>query len=220
VALFDCGHRQHIRHHPPWRERPWVLSADGRASRLGTSINCVDCASGVPAPQVRWPQAIWSSPAVREWTALLLESYRHWTGRDLIPRLGTAEEQATGLFFAPVVVVSHGTEGDPIVNYGNRVALELWEADWSQLTRTPSRLTAEPLERAERERMLAKAAQDGFIADYRGVRISLTGKRFMVEDAIVWNILDRNEAVCGQAATFSTWRVMTEGQGSSRGRKG
>jgi hypothetical protein len=142
------------------------------------------------------------------WSTLLLDSFRHWTGRDLIARLGTVEEQAAGLFFAPFVVVSHGTEHDPILNYGNRVALELWETDWSQLTRTPSRLTAGPVERVERERMLAKAAQDGFIANYRGIRISLTGRRFMVEEALVWNILDPDKVTCGQAATFSTWRVM------------
>jgi hypothetical protein len=188
------------------------MSAAGRASRIGTTLKCTNCQSAEGAPIVRWPQAIWSHPSIQAWSTLLLDSFRHWTGRDLIARLGTVEEQAAGLFFGPFVVVSHGTEQDPILNYGNRVALELWETDWTELTRTPSRLTAEPVARAERERMLARAAQDGFIADYRGVRISLTGRRFMVEDAFVWNILDPAGVVCGQAATFSTWRVMDDGK--------
>ena len=37
VALLACGHRQHVRHQPPWRERPWVLTEEGRAERLGAS---------------------------------------------------------------------------------------------------------------------------------------------------------------------------------------
>jgi hypothetical protein len=43
VALLGCGHRQHVRHRPPWQERPWVLTTEGRRGRLGTSLNCVVC---------------------------------------------------------------------------------------------------------------------------------------------------------------------------------
>jgi tellurite methyltransferase len=43
VAELECGHRQHVRHAPPLASRPWVLSADGRASRVGTSLPCVRC---------------------------------------------------------------------------------------------------------------------------------------------------------------------------------
>ncbi len=43
VALLECGHRQHVRHHPPWRERSWVLSAEGRNGRIGTPLECPAC---------------------------------------------------------------------------------------------------------------------------------------------------------------------------------
>ena len=43
VALLECGHRQHVRHRPPWQERPWVLTPEGREGRLGTSLQCVLC---------------------------------------------------------------------------------------------------------------------------------------------------------------------------------
>jgi hypothetical protein len=43
VALLACGHSQHVRHTPPWQVRPWVLTADGRASRLGTLLTCRVC---------------------------------------------------------------------------------------------------------------------------------------------------------------------------------
>ena len=43
VAELRCGHRQHVRDDPPWRERPWVRTEEGRASRLGQELNCVRC---------------------------------------------------------------------------------------------------------------------------------------------------------------------------------
>jgi hypothetical protein len=105
-------------------------------------------------------------------------------------------------------VVSHGTEDDPVLNYGNRVALELWEMPWQRLTQTPSRLTAEPMNQAERAGMLSRAREKGYIDNYRGVRITATGRRFLVERAIVWNVIDEHGTRVGQAATFSQWTWM------------
>jgi hypothetical protein len=150
----------------------------------------------------------WLEPAVAIWCRLLLDSVHRWTGRQLIERTGTVEEQAERLFHVPFVVVSHGSEADPILKYGNRMALELWEMDWEEFSRTPSRLTAEPENREERERMLTQAAQRGYIDDYRGIRISKSGRRFLVEDALVWNVVDEEGRKQGQAATFSRWRYL------------
>ena len=43
VALLECGHRQHVRHRPPWQERAWVVTPKGREGRLGTPLDCVLC---------------------------------------------------------------------------------------------------------------------------------------------------------------------------------
>jgi len=43
VAELDCLHGQHVRHQPPFRERPWVLSEEGRAAHLGSAFECVRC---------------------------------------------------------------------------------------------------------------------------------------------------------------------------------
>lgn len=43
VAELDCGHGQHVRHVPPFTERPWVTTAAGRASRLGLPLDCLRC---------------------------------------------------------------------------------------------------------------------------------------------------------------------------------
>ena len=43
VAELDCGHRQHVRHRPPFQLRPWVLDAVGRTGRIGTPLDCRLC---------------------------------------------------------------------------------------------------------------------------------------------------------------------------------
>jgi MEKHLA domain. len=150
--------------------------------------------------------AWWTRPEQIEWVQSLLTSYRHWTGQELIDRAGSANVQAEELFSAPFIVVSHDGQADPILNYGNRAALNLWEVTWEDLCRTPSRLTAEPIDQVERARMLAEAQIRGYIPEYRGVRISKTGRRFFVEHALVWNVLNGDGKMVGQAATFSQWK--------------
>ena len=149
--------------------------------------------------------APWNEPRIVEWSQLLLDSYRHWIGNDLIERTPDAEQQARTLFEASFVVVSHGVEPDPILNYANQTALDLWELSWDRFIKTPSRLTAEPDERAERERLLTQARAEGYYDGYRGVRISSTGRRFRVEQALIWTVIDSAGRPIGQAATFSQW---------------
>ncbi|HLX62554.1 MAG TPA: MEKHLA domain-containing protein [Planctomycetota bacterium] len=137
----------------------------------------------------------------------LLDSFKKWTGRELIARTGDPAGDARALFDAPFVIVSHGTQADPILNYGNAAALILWEVDWGRLTAMPSRETAEPMHREEREQFMNKVRRDGFVSGYGGIRISSTGKRFRIEDAVIWNVLDEAGAVVGQAAMFERWRA-------------
>ena len=148
---------------------------------------------------------IWTNPAIMEWSQLLLNSFRHWTGRELLERAGDRASQAHALFLSPCVVVSHGVEEDPLLNYVNQLALELWVMTWEDLTRTASRLTTEPMNRAEREWMLEQARTRGYLDTYRGVRITSTGRRFLVENALIWNVVDAAGRRVGQAATFSQW---------------
>jgi hypothetical protein len=144
-----------------------------------------------------------------EHTQRLLNSYTKWLGRELLPRSGDPEIDRQALFAAPFIVVSHGTQPDPILNYGNRAALDLWETTWDQLTQMPSRLTAEPMHRDERAQFMARVKTEGHVRGYRGVRISSSGKRFMIDAAIIWNVLDEQGGLVGQAATFETWRAVS-----------
>ncbi|HZO22499.1 MAG TPA: DUF3565 domain-containing protein [Steroidobacteraceae bacterium] len=48
VAELECGHGQHVRHDPPWVNRPWVTTAQGRAAALGEKLDCRKCLEGPP----------------------------------------------------------------------------------------------------------------------------------------------------------------------------
>ena len=145
-----------------------------------------------------------------EHAELLRRSFYILTGRHLLDAALLPEAAAEALFHAPFVVLSHDAAPDPILTYGNQTALALFELSWEELTRMPSRLTAEAPDRAERARLLAQVAAQGFIDDYAGVRISRTGKRFLIERATVWNLTDDQGRLCGQAATFQTWRLLAD----------
>ncbi|MDX2096706.1 MAG: MEKHLA domain-containing protein [Leptolyngbyaceae cyanobacterium bins.59] len=150
---------------------------------------------------------IWQDLAIVRHTQFLLHSYHHWTGQWLLTE-GTPTAQAQQLFEAPFVMVSHGTEADPIFNYGNQTALDLWEMTWDRFTSLPSRHSVAPDERADREKLLAEARSQGYVTSYTGVRISTTGRRFYIKDVILYDVLDEHQERIGQAATFPTWEFL------------
>ena len=43
VAELSCWHNQHVRHRPPFQERPWVQDPTGRAARIDSSLDCPPC---------------------------------------------------------------------------------------------------------------------------------------------------------------------------------
>jgi hypothetical protein len=48
VAKLECGHNQHVRHNPPWINRPWVITPEGREAALGAELDCKKCDQGAP----------------------------------------------------------------------------------------------------------------------------------------------------------------------------
>jgi MEKHLA domain len=152
--------------------------------------------------------SIWRTDFAIAHTEMLARNLKYWTQRDLLPGQFSAAGLAEKIFHASFVLVSHGTEADPILNYGNAAALALWEMSWAELTRTPSRLTAEAPNREERARLLAAVTARGFIDDYSGMRISKSGRRFQISRATVWNLLKADGQPCGQAAMFDRWEFL------------
>ena len=170
-------------------------------------------AEALGAQELGLDSAPWLSPQAQTLAGMLLSSYRRAFGAPLLaglppdasPRLGAQE-----LFAAAVVVLAHDgadPSGDPgpRLIYANGAALRLWQRPWSAMVGLPSRLTAEPAERASRSQALVAAQAQDALEGYRGIRIDSTGRRFQIEAARLWTLRDASGHPCGQAARFSSW---------------
>jgi PAS domain S-box-containing protein len=132
--------------------------------------------------------------------ALLTGSFRRLVGRPLIPEPDLGPDWLYAQ--APFSVLAHDTSTDPRFVYANRAAQRAFGYDWDAFVGMPSRLSAEAPERAERQRLLDAVARDGFVSDYAGIRVAKDGRRFPVTEGIVWQLVDADGSVRGQAATF------------------
>jgi hypothetical protein len=143
-----------------------------------------------------------------EHCTLLSESFFRLTGNKLIQENLTGQVLAEAIYHAPFVLVSHGTEIDPIFNFANLKAQELWEMSWEEFTKTPSRLSASSIAQTERQKLLEEAKVQGYVSNYNGVRISKSGKKFHILNTILYNVMDTNSNRKGQAAVFKEWRFL------------
>jgi len=139
-------------------------------------------------------------------------SYHHWTGTHLCDPQQPPGEAAMRLYHASYALVSHDTQADPVFDYANLAAQSLFEMDWETFTQLPSRLSAEAPLRQERQRLLETVARQGYSDDYRGIRISHSGRRFMIEKAVIWNVIGHDGKLLGQAAKLERWRFLEETQ--------
>lgn len=138
---------------------------------------------------------------------LLIGSYRRLLGHDPSFLAHTQADAARWLYEdAPACVLAHNTEPDPRFIYANRAAQDLLEYSWDEIVMLPSRFSAEAPNRAERQRLLDAVARKGFATGYSGVRISKTGRRFRIEDGVLWELRDAQGSLHGVAATFSRWQ--------------
>jgi hypothetical protein len=141
---------------------------------------------------------------------LLTYSYTKLTGKHLVDpaTVEASVSPAEALFNAPFALVSHNGAPDPVFNFGNKTALSLFEMTWEEFTKLPSRFSAEPENRDARAELLLQVSTKGFIDNYSGIRISKTGRRFEINAATVWNLIDENLQVKGQAAMFNSWKFL------------
>ena len=139
---------------------------------------------------------------------LINNCYTQFLGQPLMVGFQGESALAEALFTAPFVVIAHDVASDPVFNYGNQMALSLFEVTWAELVSLPSRFSAESVVQEERSDLLERVKKDGFIADYHGIRVSKTGRRFHIDKAIVWNLFDDLGTYQGQAACFKEWRFL------------
>ncbi len=134
---------------------------------------------------------------------LLNESFQHFLGYPLLN--APPEKLPEQVFYAPFALLSHNTAADPILNYANQTALSLFELTWQQLINLPSRQSAEAISQAARDQLMAKVMTKGFVTGYQGIRISSQGRRFQINNGIIWNLYNKQGIYQGQAAYFSDW---------------
>ncbi|QDM22050.1 MEKHLA domain-containing protein [Tardiphaga sp. vice352] len=134
--------------------------------------------------------------------ALLASSYARAVGKPLV----AAGHDAAWLHNdAPFAVLAHNTAPDPVFVYANNTAQACFEYDWDEFITLPSRLSAEAPNRDERQLLLNAVTRDGFISDYRGMRIAGSGRRFWIDGGTVWQLIDEAGTPRGQAALFTSW---------------
>ena len=105
---------------------------------------------------------------------------------------------------APFGVLAHDGADDPRFTYANLTAQRCFEYDWAEFVGLPSRFSAEPDRREDRQRLLDAVHEKGYATGYRGRRIAKSGRRFWIEDVTMWNLV-QDGVLVGQAATFPRW---------------
>ena len=136
----------------------------------------------------------------------MAQSYARLLGEPLLD--GVTYPSAAQIWAAECGLLSHDTQADPVFNYANRLALELFEREFDSMVGLPSRLSSEAQVDHDRIRLLDEVTRHGYIANYSGVRISATGRRFEISGAVVWNLIDEAGVYRGQAAKITQWRYL------------
>jgi hypothetical protein len=134
-----------------------------------------------------------------EFFELLSGSYARVVGKKLV---GSGQDAGWLYHEAPFALVAHNTEADPRFIYANRAAQKCFEYSWEEFTQLRSRFSAAPADRSERQRLLEGVERDGYVSGYRGIRIARSGRQFWIEDGVVWQLVDAQGRLHGQAAVF------------------
>ena len=148
-------------------------------------------------------ESLSKEPQVVSQSSLIADSYERLLGESLY-----VDSSSKGLYHSSKIILSHDGAIDPKFTYANLAAQNLWRLTWSEFIGLPSKYSAEPDERNSRQEMLREALKEGFFKGYKGVRISSDKKRFFIEDATIFNLVNDLGEKVGQAAVFEKWSYL------------
>jgi PAS domain-containing protein len=137
---------------------------------------------------------------------VILDSFRRCVGRDLVGRSGDPADDARRLFDLPQAVLAHDTSPAPLLDWANLAAARAFDATPETLLGRPSADTAPADATADRRQLFEALARDGFVTGYSGVRVSLTGRRFIIDDVTVFEVTDAAGRPAGHAAVIGSTR--------------
>lgn len=140
---------------------------------------------------------------------LIESSYRGLFGDSLGEGADLAERARWVYLDAPFSLLAYETSGDTSgerkFTYANSTAQRCFEYSWDELIGMPSQELAPKDQRPNRDLLISQVEQRGYVRDIRGIRVAKSGRLFMVEDVLVWNLMDAAGLWCGQAAKFPRW---------------
>jgi hypothetical protein len=145
---------------------------------------------------------------LKDYIYLITNSLRKLANIEIVDASLSLEEQAKQAFHSKYVLLAHNASEDPIFNYANQSALNLFEMSWDEFIGMPSKYSAESDERGNREKFITEVEAKGYSNDYSGIRISKTGKRFEIKNVILWNVYDADNKRIGQAALFEEYSYL------------
>jgi|SRR5580698_4328837 hypothetical protein len=147
------------------------------------------------------------SPRAEWFGDLLVGSYLQVVGEPLLPAAHPAGAELAAWLYddAPFGLLAHDLQEDPRFVYANVTAQRCFEYSWDEFIGMPSRLSAEAPGRAARQEFMDTVRRQGYVSNYRGLRIARSGRRFQIERATVWNLLGHDGTCHGQAAVLRGW---------------
>jgi PAS domain-containing protein len=141
-----------------------------------------------------------STPQDVSFSDLLISSYRKIVGTPLVPDEVPAAAAAEWLYRAPFGVLAQDTSPDPRFVYANLAAQRRFEYSRQEFMGMPARLSAEPQNQDQRQAFMDSVLEQGYVSGYQGRRIAKSGHRFLIQDVTVWNVVDDDGVLRGQAA--------------------
>lgn len=145
-----------------------------------------------------------------DFAALLLDSHVRLVGTPLCPQRWREGEAADWLYGrAPFGLLAHDTSADPRFIYANRTAQRCFGYSEAEFAGLPSRLSAAPDAREDRDAFVAAVDRQGFADGYRGRRVRKDGSLFWIENVCMWDLVDADGHKHGQAAVFRSWSDVT-----------
>lgn len=139
---------------------------------------------------------------------LLSESLQTSSGTDMFQWINNQSPEAPVMTASQIDsnkrfgVLSHGTQPDPIYNYGNQASLELFEYSIGDLCQTPSRFSTVPELMEDRSKLIEEIETQGFGYIDNAIRVSANDTLFLISKILVWTVFDDDNNRIGLAAIY------------------
>ena len=146
-----------------------------------------------------------SIPPDVSFSDLLISSYRKIVGTPLVPYEMSGAAGAEWLYRAPFGMLAQDTSLDARFVYANLAAQRRFGYSWREFMGMPARLSAEPQNQDQRQVFMDSVLRQGYVSGYQGRRIAKAGRRFLIQDVTVWNLVDADGILRGQAALIRRW---------------